>query len=386
MRQAQSMNLTIALNSKVLLAPRTGIGNYVAELAQALQQDADLRLEYFYGLRWRDTPMTAAMPGYSSWASAVKRVLPWAYSARRVVEQHCFNQGVCKIRPDVYHEPTLWPLDFDGPTVMTVHDLTHIHYPQTQPKDRMNEIQRRLPSALTRARRIMVDSEFVAQEVRQQFGLSHEKVVVAPLGCSAIFQPGSEDQLAARLRAMGLAYRSFILAVGTLEPRKNLLLTLRAHARLPFALRARFPLLVVGMPGWRSGQFGKALSEAVSSGHVRLAGYLHQQDLACVTAAARFLVFPSLYEGFGLPVLEAMASGTPVIVSSRASLPEVAGVAAVYVDPQDDVGLAQQMQRMIEDEAAWMQHRQAGLKQSREFSWSKCATITAEVYRQAATG
>ena len=379
------MNLNVALNSKALLAPRTGIGNYVAELAQALQQDPGLRLEYFYGLRWQDTLATAPMPGYSSWAGAVKRVLPWAYSARRAVEQGCFNRGVRKIRPDVYHEPTLWPLDFDGPMVMTLHDLTHIHYPQTQPKDRLKEIERRLPSALTRASRILVDSEFIGKEVRQQFGLSHDKVVVAPLGCSSIFQPRSADQLAARLQAMGLVDRRFILAVGTLEPRKNLLLTLRAHARLPAALRARFPLLVVGMPGWQAGEFSSALSEAVSTGHVRLAGYLDQQDLACVTAAARFLVFPSLYEGFGLPVLEAMASGTPVIASSCASLPEVAGPAAAYVDPQDDIGLAQQMQRMIEDDQAWAAHREAGLEQSLEFSWTKCATITTEVYRQAAS-
>ncbi|WP_230414162.1 glycosyltransferase family 4 protein [Collimonas silvisoli] len=376
------MKLTIALNSKILLAPRTGIGNYVVELAQALQQDPGLGMHFFYGSRWRDALADAPMPGYSRWAGVAKR-LPAAYALRRIFEQQNFNRGARELRPDVYHEPSLWPLDFAGPTVMTVHDLTHIHYPQTQPKDRLREIERRLPSALTRVSRILVDSEFIGHEIRQHFGLPDQKVVVAPLACSAVFQPRLEQQLAVRLKKLGLSYRGFILSVGTLEPRKNLSLTLRAHARLPPLLRSRFPLLVVGMPGWQAGELSGELSRAISSGHVRLAGYLDQADLACVTAAARMMVFPSLYEGFGLPVLEAMASGTPVIASDSASLPEVAAAAAAYVDPQDEAGLTEQMRRLMEDDRAWMAHRIAGLERSVQFSWKKCAAITAEVYRQA---
>ncbi|WP_211453967.1 glycosyltransferase family 4 protein [Collimonas antrihumi] len=377
------MKLTIALNSKILRAPRTGIGNYVAELTQALQKIPDLGIHYFSGSRWGDVQISEPMPGYSRWAGIAKRV-PAAYVLRRTIEQQWFNRGVRKLRPDVYHEPSLWPFDFSGRTVMTVHDLTHIHYPQTQPKDRLQEIERRLPPALARVSRILVDSEFIGQEIKKHFGVAEQKVVVAPLACSAIFQPGVEEQLAARLEKLGLAYRGFILSVGTLEPRKNLLLTLRAHARLPLSLRERFPLLVVGMPGWHTGKLSAALSQAISSGHVRLAGYLDQADLACVTAAARIMVFPSLYEGFGLPVLEAMASGTPVIVSTCASLSEVAATAGTYVDPQDEVGLTEQMRRLIEDDGAWMAQRIAGLERSEQFSWTKCAAITAEAYRQAA--
>ncbi|GAC1328641.1 MAG: hypothetical protein NVSMB28_25590 [Collimonas sp.] len=241
-----------------------------------------------------------------------------------------------------------------------------------------------MPSALARVSRILVDSEFIGQEIKKHFGIPEQKIVVAPLACSAIFQPRVEQQLAARLEKLGLAYRGFILSVGTLEPRKNLLLTLKAHARLPLPLRERFPLLVVGMPGWHAAELSTALSQAIDSGHVRLAGYLDQADLACVMAAARIMVFPSLYEGFGLPVLEAMASGTPVIASACASLPEVAAAAGTYVDPQDEVGLTEQMRRLIEDDRAWMAQRTAGLARSAQFSWRKCAAITAAVYRQVA--
>ncbi|MQR02606.1 glycosyltransferase [Glaciimonas sp. GS1] len=376
--------MTIALNSKILLAPRTGIGNYVVELAQALQQDAGLKMHYFYGSRWQETLVDAPMPGYSRWANIVKRYLPGAYVLRRAFEQKRFNRGVRKACPDVYHEPSLWPLNFAGPTVMTVHDLTHIHYPQTQPKDRLKEIERRLPSALARVNRILVDSAFIGDEIKQHYSVPEQKIVVAPLGCAAIFQPRVEPQVAIRLKKLGLHYRGFILSVGTLEPRKNLLLTLKAHARLPLFLRERFPLLVVGMQGWHVDQLQGALSQAVSAGHVRLAGYLDQADLACVTAAARIMVFPSLYEGFGLPVLEAMTSGTPVITSDCASLPEVAAEAGIYVDPQDEEGLAEQMRCLMEDDEIWMAQHIAGLERSAQFSWKKCASVTAEVYRQAA--
>ncbi|AEK60954.1 Glycosyltransferase [Collimonas fungivorans Ter331] len=379
------MKLNIALNSKILLAPRTGIGNYVAELAQALQQTPDIGMQYFNGLRWQDELVSEPMPDYSRWAGMAKR-LPGAYVFRRMLEQRHFNQGARTLRPDVYHEPSLWPLNFNGPTVMTVHDLTHVHFPQTQPKDRLREIERRLPSALARVSRILVDSAFIGQEIKKHFGVPEQKVVVAPLASSAVFQPRVEQQLSVRLNNLGLAYRGFILSVGTLEPRKNLLLTLKAHARLPAPLRERFPLLVVGMPGWQAQELDGALAQAVSVGHVRLAGYLDQADLACVTAAAKIMVFPSLYEGFGLPVLEAMASGTPVIASDCASLPEVAGAAAAYVDPQDEDGLTEQMRRLLEDDKAWMGQRIAGLERSVQFSWRKCAAITADVYRQAANG
>lgn len=376
------MKLKIALNSRILRAPRTGIGNYVAELALALQQHSDLELQYFCGARWRSQLAAAAMPGYSRWAGTAKRLLPAAYRIRRLLEQRCFDRGAGRIRPHVYHEPTLWPLDFSGPTVMTVHDLTHIHYPHTQPRDRLKEIERRLPSAVAHASRILVDSAFIGAELRQQFNLPPDKVVLAPLACSAVFRPREEQELLPRLDALGLAYRRFILSVGTLEPRKNLVLTLKAHARLPPQLRARFPLLVVGMEGWQAGELKGVLARAVSAGHVRFAGYLDQADLACVTAAARIMVFPSLYEGFGLPLLEAMASGTPVIASDRASLPEVAAAAGTYIDPQDEDGLAEQMRRLLEDDGLWAERRSAGLLRSQAFSWAKCAAITAGVYRQ----
>jgi alpha-1,3-rhamnosyl/mannosyltransferase len=137
------------------------------------------------------------------------------------------------------------------------------------------------------------------------------------------------------------------------------------------------------MPGWGGKAFAADLRKALASGHVRLAGYLEQGDLINIIASARALIYPSLYEGFGLPVLEAMASGTPVIISNQAALPEVAGEAGMIVDAEDVTQLAEAMHRIIEDNHEWLIRREAGLIRARDFSWERCAGITAQTYRDA---
>ncbi len=375
--------MRIALNAGILRAPRTGIGRYVAELAGALSRQPGLELSFFYGWDWRQSLSESPMPGYSRWAAAAKRFIPEAYRWRRLIEQNRFDAGLEAVGPDLYHEPSLWPLDFAGPMVMTVHDLTHVHYPETQPRQRLAEIERRVGKGVEKAARILVDSAFIGHEVVSHFGLPENKVVVAPLGCSPVFHPREASATLNTLQSLGLGYRQYLLCVGTLEPRKNLALALRAYSRLPATLRARYPLLLVGMSGWREQEFAAELQSALATGQVRLAGYLQQEELTHVIASARALIYPSKYEGFGLPVLESMACGTPVIVSDRASLPEVAGAAGIIVDAADVPRLVEAMRSIIEDESRWQACRQAGLEQAARFSWERCAEITAQTYRDA---
>ncbi|MDP9107795.1 MAG: glycosyltransferase family 4 protein, partial [Pseudomonadota bacterium] len=166
-----------------------------------------------------------------------------------------------------------------------------------------------------------------------------------------------------------------------LEPRKNLATVLAAFARLPAAQRARYPLVIAGGMGWRMDGFSRSLGALLASGEVRLTGYVGQQDLPLLYAGARMLVYPSLYEGFGLPPLEAMASGVPVIVSDRASLPEVVGDAALQVDALDEIALTEQITRLLEDDRLHMKLREAGLMRARQFSWEACARQTLAIYR-----
>lgn len=219
-----------------------------------------------------------------------------------------------------------------------------------------------------------------------QRGLPRERFVVAPLGHAARFRPRDRESLREPLRAHGLVPRGYFLCVGTLEPRKNLSLALRAHGQLPAAVRQRFPLMIVGMPGWESRSLDDELRQALASGTVRLLGYLPDERVAELMSGARALVFPSIYEGFGLPVLEAMASGTPVLLTRLSAMPEVAGEAGSYIDPDDANGLSDMLVRMTEDTVYWECCREAGLRRAEQFSWKRCANLTAAAYRRAVEG
>lgn len=376
--------MQIALNARILQAPRTGIGHYLAELVNALGHQPGVELSLFHGWGWSAHLPEAAMPGYSR-ISPVLRQIPGAYQARRWLEQRRFDQGRARTI-DLYHEPSLWPLAFKGPTIVTLHDLTHVHYPSTQPAARLKEIERRLEQGVKQASLILTDSQFIADEAQAYFGLGPERFVVAPLGVAARFHPRSDESLQTVLQAHGVEPRGYFLCVGTLEPRKNLTLALRAHAELPEPVRQQFPLLVVGMAGWKAQQLNDELRKGLASGHVCLLGYLPDEQVAHLIAGARALIFPSIYEGFGLPVLEAMASGTPVILTRRSAMPEVAGAAGNYFEPEDLHDLSNVMTRLVDDQTHWQVCREAGLQQAKLFSWDRCATLTARAYRQALGG
>ncbi len=375
--------MQIALNARILQAPRTGIGHYVAELTSALRADPQISLSLFDGWGWSPNLPAAALPGYSRLSPLLRR-LPGAYQARRWLEQQRFDRQPQPI--DLYHEPSLWPFEFKGPTIITLHDLTHLHYPATQPAARLREIERRLGRGVEQARLVLTDSQFVAHEAQRHFGLPAQRFIVAPLGVAARFHPRSAQALEPLLQGLGVEPGGYFLCVGTLEPRKNLVQALRAHTRLPEALRQRFPLLIVGMAGWKNRDLTHELQKALASGHVRLMGYLPDEQVAHLVAGARALVFPSLYEGFGLPVVEAMASGTPVILTPRSAMPEVAGNAGTYIEPDDVQSLRDALRLLIDDCAYWQHCREAGLQQAKLFSWERCAQITARAYRQALGG
>lgn len=375
--------MRIAFNAAILRSPRTGIGQYVAELLRALRADPTLELRLFNGWDGWDEVPQEALPGYSTWSAWVKRLVPGAYPLRRAVEQNRFRRFVRATGPALYHDPSLWPLEFDGPMVMTLHDLTHVHFPQTQPADRLREIERHAAESVERASRILVDSHFVAQEVVRHFGVSPDRLRVAPLGYADRFHPRSYESLLPVLRVLGLSPGRYLLCVGTLEPRKNLPFALRAYSQLPQAVREAYPLVLVGMAGWRRHELDELLQKMLASGQVRVLGYQSDEALAELLAGARLLLFPSLYEGFGLPALEAMASGTPVVISDCSALPEVAGEAGIRIDTHDDSACAETLQCLIEDGELWLRQRETGLLRARDFSWARCARITVDTYHEA---
>jgi O-antigen biosynthesis alpha-1,3-rhamnosyltransferase len=299
---------------------------------------------------------------------------------RRHVHQRRFTQTARQLKLALYHEPNFLAFDFDGKVVLTVHDLSWIRYESAHPADRVRDMNRWFPKSLSRADAVIVVSEFVKQELQSVFGTPARRVQVVPNGVEPLFAPRESKTLQAGLSRFSLEPQGYWLSVGTIEPRKNLETVLDAFAQLPLALRQRMPLVLVGPRGWGSPALQARIDALSETGQVRWLGFLSRDELATVTAGACGLIYPSFYEGFGLPPLEAMASGVPVVVSNVSSLPEVVGTAGILVEPTDSAHIANIMQQLADDPAYHRDRSTAGLEQSRQFSWSRCVNETVEVY------
>jgi len=378
--------LLVAFNGSALLSPLTGVGQYSKSLAESLAVSHDVELRLFYAAVWSNEIRTGPIKEIGAIKEFIKRVVPHPYEVSRAIQQWRFSTGIRAIRPHIYHEPNFLPFRFDGPTVITAHDLSWIRFPETHPDERVAVMNRMFPKALERASHVLTDAEYVRREIIDEFGVRPDRITSVPLGARSIFRPRSALECRPPLAELGLAFRQYVLCVGTLEPRKNLELAIRAYAAMPGAFRERHPLVTVGMRGWLTSGLESIMQPLVSSGELRPLGFASDETLAALYAGAMVLVYPSLYEGFGLPPLEAMASGTPVIVSDRSTLPEVVGSAGIIIDAQDDVGLREALLRLSEDPDHWRERAEAGVVQASGFSWARCAEETLGVYRRVLKG
>lgn len=350
-----------------------GINGYIQQLLRRLPE-ADPALNYtvFTGER-RYMSTTGLQVRHSRW--------PTQRPALRIAWEQVVQPGAARrAHVDLLHEPAfVGPVAGATPLVVTVHDLSFLLYPQAFRA--FNRFYLRLVTNLSvqKARRVIAVSENTKQDLIRTYHLSPNKIDVIYNGLDECFQPLPKDQVD-QFRARHSLPERFLLFVGTLEPRKNVLKLIEAYAQLP---KDRPPLLLVGGKGWLYDEVFALVADRALTDEVRFVGYVPAEDLPWWYNAAEVFVYPSLYEGFGLPPLEAMACGTPVITSEVSSLPEVVGQAALRVDPNDAGMLAQAMERALTDRELQDRLRTAGLAQARAFSWAKTARHTAHSYRRA---
>ena len=305
-------------------------------------------------------------------------------SLRLLWEQLVLPIAVRWRRVDILHSPVfVAPLAVPCASVVSILDMTWFSRPEQHTRVKGAYFRRMIPPSVQRAQRVIAISEATMRDVVAGLGTRPDKVAVTYLGTDqAVFHPGAAGGRAEALRIRYGVQRPYVLYLGKLEPRKNLPALVRAFD----AVAEQFPdhqLVLGGNPGWDVEAIYGAAVEARCAGRIRFPGFVEEADLPALYAGADLFVYPSSYEGFGFPVLEAMASGTPVITSDVSSLPEVAGDAGLLVDPADVDALAAAIHSILSDGELRRKMRIQGLQQARQFTWEETARQTLEIYREA---
>jgi glycosyltransferase involved in cell wall biosynthesis len=375
--------MRVLLNGIPLLSPRSGVGNYVYFLGEALRSVASHHEWKFHYLTFQSSSVRAfPVSLFGSFRERLRNV-PGMYSLYRSTLETLFRINTWQRKIDLYHETNYAPFPFRGATVVTVYDLSFFYYPETHPKERVKFYEKYFFPRLGKVSHFVTISESVKKEMVKDLGIPENKITVTPLGVDAQFTPVSPEKISSVISKYGLVSGGYIISVGTKEPRKNLLRLLGAYGMMPEPLRRRFPLAIVGGAGWLLDEWGKMLAQRGLAGQVRTLGYVPQEDLPVLYSGASLMAYPSLYEGFGLPPLEAMGCGCPVLTSNVSSLPEVVGDAAVTVNPLDEVSLSNAMKDILQDSAARERMKIQGIQRAKLFSWDRCAKLTLEAYYKA---
>ncbi|MCS7284049.1 MAG: glycosyltransferase family 1 protein [Anaerolineae bacterium] len=375
MDTVQGPSLHVALNAQLLSGDPSyrsaGVHQYIYRLLLHLPH-AGCRVTAFVG-------PSAGLPRA---VCAIRTRWPTHRPLVRVLwEQFAQPLLLREVNADLVHGPVyVVPLGTSIPAVVTVHDLSFLRFPRFfRPA---NRLYLRLFTYLSvhRARRVLAVSAYTARETEQLLGVRREKIRVVYHGVDPVFRPLRPHEVAAFRARHGLPDR-FVLYVGTLEPRKNLVRLVQAVARLSEADR---PFLVLaGARGWYDEEIFATVERLNLKDRVLFPGYIPNEQLPLWYNAAQAFAYPSLYEGFGMPVLEALACGTPVLTSTASALPEAAGDGALLVDPTDVGAIADGLHRLLTDEALREELRERGLAHAARFSWARTAAETVALYREA---
>ncbi len=365
--------IRIGLDGDTLGRKRTGDESYLASLMRGLGR-VDQRNDYVVYVR----DAGAVRPTFPELTRfAFRTVRPRSIWLR---QPFGFPWALRRKPVDVLHAQYFLPPLCPCPTVLTVHDISFAVHPEFFTlRDRVL-LGALVPYALHRADRIITDVEFTRQEFVRVYGLDPARIHVIPLAADPRYRPLDRETCVRTVRERHKLEGDFILYVGTLQPRKNVDTLVRAYARFRRDTGLRHKLLVIGKLKYRFGPVFEAIEQSGFADDIVFTGFVADEDLPAYYNAASLFVFPSRYEGFGLPVLEAMACGTPVVTTTSSSLPEVAGDAGILVDPSDDKAMSEAMARVFGEVNLAEQMRQAGLRQAALFSWDRTAAATLAVY------
>ncbi len=393
--------MRVVIGGESLLGPLTGIGQYTYQLARQLQS-ADEIEDISFLAHGRLLEFSAIMPlveasqaGGSSGtratpslfnrirtAAARSTALVKAYQATLPLLERWATRDYTV--EDLFHSPNYLLPAFKGRRVVSLLDLSTVRFPEFHPEARVAMVNRAIEHAVRKADHIITISDFVRSDLLSRYDLSEEKVTTTYLAADAAFAPMDEATFSSCLAgtSLDLCFKGYFFFISTIEPRKNLDRILDAHEAYQMAAGAEaLPLVIAGLPGWKSDDIHKRLQLMASNGSVKYLGFVQQHLVPALMAGARALVYPSIYEGLGLPVLEAMQSGTAVITSRYSAMSEIAGDAALTVNPASVEEIMNAMLETARDDDKVSALVERGLRTSQSFSWQRCARATLEAYR-----
>jgi len=378
----KTKNFNIAFNSSSIRKGNlTGIGYYAYYLSRELEKIKEIEMLYFNERMWDKKLIINEKSKYSTIKSFVRDNVPYAYDVYRLLVQKRFEKVAHK-NLDLYHEPNFMIYPTSLPSIATIHDCSWIEHPELHPATRVKAMNKYMKFTLENADHIIVDAKFTKKMITKLSGYPPKKIDVIPLGVDDLFMPYSRAYTKDFLDSLGLKFKSYFLLVGTLEPRKNLVSALKAYISLPLKIKKNFKLVIVGGKGWLNDEFDSLSNSIINNGDLLITGYLSLKGIREIYAGAKIFIFPSKYEGFGLPVLEAMKSGVPVISSNSSSLPEVCNDAALQFDPLDIDGIASCIKKIVNDPFLEKKLISLGHENTKKFSWQKTAIKTVETYHK----
>ena len=395
--------MRVVLNQLPACGQKTGIGHYTAELVRCLQEQIGDDEIYLYPRNWvqkarrmwakvrpcfeESQTKTTAAPRQAAAARSTSLVRLRGTALRHlrgmgqsILARH-FRTNLLASRYDLYHEPNFIPLPSVLPTVATLHDLSALLHPEWHPADRVAHFEKNFERGLAQCSHFFSISEFGRQEVIRTLNIAPERITRTYMGIRPGLGPMPPEAVQETLRRLGLP-KQYLLYLGTIEPRKNVLTLLKIYCSLPAPLREQWPLLLVGGMGWKSTDVADYLHNEARHRGVLHMGYVADEHLPALYNGARALVYPSIYEGFGLPPIEMMACGGAVLASTAGALVETVGSKAHLLPPNDVDGWRQALQRVVTDKEWWLSLRQGAAEVARPFTWDQCAADTLRVYRR----
>jgi glycosyltransferase involved in cell wall biosynthesis len=292
------------------------------------------------------------------------------------------SRFTARLPMDLVHGPNYSVPECEGKTVVTFHDLSVFRYPELHPAERVADFERNVRRSIERADHLITDCETIRQEVIAFTGFHPERVRAVPLGVSKNFRPLAFEDRVAVLERHSLPLTGYGLTISSIEPRKRIERLVGAWRLLPSSLRDRYPLVIAGAQGWKNDVLLEEIKAAAEKGWAILLGFLPEEDLPAIYAGAALFVYPSVYEGFGLPPLEAMASGIPTVVATGSCLEEVTKGVAMLGEPEDEEGFARTICRALEDHPWRKSASSSGIQVASGYTWQRCIDETVAVYQR----